>query len=47
MRHDMDDGTQIEICGDVIGEVLDDDDEEDEDGPVMETAGAESMPLSE
>jgi hypothetical protein len=40
----MDDGVQIKICGDVVGEVPDDD---DEDGPAMETAGAKSMPLSE
>jgi hypothetical protein len=47
MRHGMDDGTQIEIHGDVVGEVSDDDDEKDEDGPAKETAGTESMPLSE
>jgi hypothetical protein len=35
---------QIEIHGDVVGEVLDDD---DEDGSAMETADAESMPFSE
>jgi hypothetical protein len=35
---------QIKICGDVVGEVPDDD---DEDGPAMEITGAESMPLSE
>jgi hypothetical protein len=40
----MDGGAQIEIYGDVVGGVPDDD---DEDGPAMETAGAESMPLSE
>jgi hypothetical protein len=40
----MDDGAQIEIHGDGVGEVPDDD---DEDGPVMETVGTESMSLSE
>jgi hypothetical protein len=40
----MDDGAQIEIPGYVVGEVPDDD---DEDGPAMETAGVESMSLSE
>jgi hypothetical protein len=35
---------QIEICGDIVGGVPDDD---DEDGPAMETAGIESMSLSE
>jgi hypothetical protein len=40
----MDDGTQIKIHGDVVGEVPDDDDEE---GLAMETADAESIPLSE
>jgi hypothetical protein len=40
----MDDGAQIEIRGDVVGEVPDDDAKE---GPAMETVGMESMPLSE
>jgi hypothetical protein len=40
----MDGGAQIEIRGDVVGGVPDDD---DEDGPTMQIAGAESMPLSE
>jgi hypothetical protein len=40
----MDDGVQIEICGDVVGEVSDDD---DEDGSAMEAASAESMLSSE
>jgi hypothetical protein len=40
----MDDGAQIEIRGYVVGEVLDDD---DKDGLTMETAGAESVSLSE
>jgi hypothetical protein len=39
----MDDGAQIEIRGDIVSEVLDD----DEDGPMIETANTESMPLSE
>jgi hypothetical protein len=40
----MDNGAQIGIHGDIVGEVLHDD---DEDGPTMETADAEWMPLSE
>jgi hypothetical protein len=44
MRHGVDDSAQIEIHGDGIGEVSDDD---DEDGPAMETSGVESVPLSE
>jgi hypothetical protein len=40
----MDDGAQIEIRGDGVGEVPDDD---DEDGPTMETADAELMLLSD
>jgi hypothetical protein len=40
----MDNDTHIKIHGDVVGEVLDDD---DEDGPAMETIGVDSMPLSE
>jgi hypothetical protein len=40
----MDDDAQIEIRGDVVGEVPDD---HNEDGPAMETVGVESMPLSE
>jgi hypothetical protein len=42
----MDSGAQIEIHGDVVGGVPDDDDDDDED-TAMETAGAESIPLSE
>jgi hypothetical protein len=44
MRHGVDNGPQIEIRGDGVGEVPDND---DKDGSAMETAGAESMPLSE
>jgi hypothetical protein len=40
----MDGGIQIKIRGDVVGGVPDDD---DKDGPMMETAGAESLTLSE
>jgi hypothetical protein len=40
----MDKDTQIESDCVMVGEVLDDN---DEDGPAMETAGAESIPLSE
>jgi hypothetical protein len=40
----MDGSAQIKILGDVVGGVPDDD---DEDGPAMETADVESMPLSE
>jgi hypothetical protein len=40
----MDGNAQIEILGDVVGGVPNDD---DEDGSAMETADAESMPLSE
>jgi hypothetical protein len=40
----MDDGAQIEIRGDGVSEVSDDN---DEDGPAMETANTESMLLSE
>jgi hypothetical protein len=35
MRHGVDGGVQIEICGDVVGEVPGDD---DEDGPAKATA---------
>jgi hypothetical protein len=38
----MDDGAQIEIRGDSVGEILDND-----DGPSMESTGADSMSLSE
>jgi hypothetical protein len=41
MRHGMDGGVQIKIWGDVVDEVPNDDE------PAMETAGAESMPLTE
>jgi hypothetical protein len=40
----MDDGAHIEIHGDVVGEVSDND---DKDRLAMETAGAESMLLLE
>jgi hypothetical protein len=40
----MDGGAHIKIRGDVVGGVPDDD---DKDGPAMETASAESMSLSE
>jgi hypothetical protein len=40
----MDDIVQIEFHGFVVGEVLDDD---DEDRATMETTGTESMTLSE
>jgi hypothetical protein len=40
----MDGGAQIEICSDVVGGVPNDD---DEDKLAMETAGAESISLSE
>jgi hypothetical protein len=40
----MDDGAQFEIYGDIVGEVPDDD---NDDGPTMETVGTESMSLSE
>jgi hypothetical protein len=42
-RHGIDDGAQIKIRGDVVGEVPDND---DEDGQTMDTTGAESMSLS-
>jgi hypothetical protein len=44
MCHGVDDSVQIKIHGNGVGEVLDDD---DKDGPAMETAGAESMTLLE
>jgi hypothetical protein len=44
MCHGVDNGVQIKIHGDVVGEVPDDD---EEDGPAMEAASAESMSLSE
>jgi hypothetical protein len=44
MRHGVDDGAQIKIRGDGVGEVPDDD---DEDRSAIETAGAESMSLLE
>jgi hypothetical protein len=40
----MDDGVQIKICVYVVSEVPNDN---DEDGPTMETVGVESMSLSE
>jgi hypothetical protein len=40
----IDYGAQIEISGDGVDEVPDDD---DDDGPTMETADVESMPLLE